>query len=244
MIIACWSNMKCESSLSLIAIGAFLICMAARPRHDVWSRAVEDFPLHMQSHRRLNLVLLVYSFTMLIVTLVEGNHGNLRPDLVQALYLGVLEVISRLFSAYATNDLSRPPIDYEAGLVEPVQATDGVTPLAGTYKFIYVLPHVHSTYKFVYVLPHVHSTYKFVYVLPHVHSRDRIEHGVDKFDFIIRPNSSCEEYQPVTRDSFPKQFPCLAGDVPQAEEAFDLAEDIVPQAVEVHQQYGPSELVM
>lgn len=218
MIIACWPNMKCESSLSLISIGAFLICMAARPRHDVWSRAVEDFPLHMQCHRRLNLVLLVYSFTMLIVTLVEGNHGNLSPDLVQALYLGVLEVISRLFSAYATNDLSRPPIDHEAGLVVPVQATDGVTSLAVTYKFVDVLPHVHS--------------------------RDRIEHGVDKFDFIIRPNSSCEEYQPVTRDSFPKPFPYLAGDIPQAVEIFDLAGDIVPQPVEVHQQYGPSELVM
>ena len=104
--------------------------MAARPRHDVWSRAVEDFPLHMQSHRRLNLVLLVYSLSMLIVTLVAGNHGNLSPDLVQALYcLGVLEVISRLFSAYATNVLSRPPNNHEAELVVPVQATDDVTQL-------------------------------------------------------------------------------------------------------------------
>ena len=166
--------------------------MSARPRDAVWNRAARDFPLHMKSHRRLNLILLVYSITMLIVTVLAGNHGDITPDLVQALFFGVLEIISRLFSAYATDALSRPPIvNYrEPELVVPVQATDDVASLADTDKCAFVLPHVHY--------------------------RDHIEHGVQKIDerFVTWQNSLEENYRPMTRDSFIIGFPNPAGDIP------------------------------
>ena len=186
--------------------------MSARPRDAVWNRAAIDFPLHMKSHRRLNLILLVYSITMLIVTVLAGNHGDITPDLVQALFFGVLEIISRLFSAYATDALSRPPIvNYrEPELVVPVRATDGVASLA---ESAFVLPPLHYRDHIEHGVQEIEEhfvmrqnpleenyheaevvvqatddvasltdTDKSEFVLPHVHYRDRIEHSVQKIE--------------------------------------------------------------
>ena len=62
----------------------------------------------MKSHHRLNLILLAYSFTMLVTMFVPGE--NISPSLVQTYFLfGVLEIISCLFSVYSTIKLSKPP---------------------------------------------------------------------------------------------------------------------------------------
>ena len=92
----------------------------------------------MKSHRRLNLILGAYSFTMLVTMFVPGE--NISPSLVQAYFLlGMLEIISRLFSVYATTNLSKPPnagnamyiADYEV----PEEATHDIISVADSMVF-------------------------------------------------------------------------------------------------------------
>ena len=93
----------------------------------------------MKSHRRLNLILLAYSFTMLVTMFVPGE--NISPSLVQVyFFLGVLEIISRLFSVYATSELSEPPnaanAVYEADYEVPIEATNDTISVADSMVIV------------------------------------------------------------------------------------------------------------
>ena len=95
----------------------------------------------MKSHRRLNLILLAYSFTMLVTMFVPEE--NISPRLVQVyFFLGVLEIISRLFSVYATNKLSEPPnaanaaAVHEADYEEPIEATNDTISVADSMVIV------------------------------------------------------------------------------------------------------------
>ena len=110
--------------------GVYFICAYAKQRNNAARNgAPEDFSPHMKSHRRLNLILVAYSFTMLVTMFVPGE--NISPSLVQAYFLlGMLEIISRLFSVYATTNLIKPPnaanAVYEADYEVPIEATHDI----------------------------------------------------------------------------------------------------------------------
>ena len=116
-----------------IPAGVYFICAYAKQRNNAARNgAPEDFSPHMKSHRRLNLILGAYSFTMLVTMFVPGE--NISPSLVQAYFLlGMLEIISRLFSVYATTNLSKPP-----NAVNALYITDYEIPKEATHDIISV----------------------------------------------------------------------------------------------------------
>ena len=88
------------------------MCMYARERNTTRNRAAGDFSQHLNSHSRLNLILLVYSLIMLVKTIEARENINL----VLASVLCLLEILYRTFTFYAMNN--------EADYIVPVEATD------------------------------------------------------------------------------------------------------------------------
>ena len=94
------------------------MCMYARERNTTRNRAAGDFSQHLNSHGRLNLILLVYSLIMLVKTIEARENINL----VLASVLCLLEILYRTFTFYAMNNHGIPP--NEADYIVPVEATD------------------------------------------------------------------------------------------------------------------------
>lgn len=97
------------------------MCMYARERNTTRNRAAGDFSQHLNSHGRLNLILLVYSLIMLVKTIEARKNINLALASV----LCLLEILYRTFTFYAMNNHGIPP--NEADYIVPVAATDDST---------------------------------------------------------------------------------------------------------------------
>lgn len=115
------SNQQSDPILINFYTGVYLVCVYARKGDTTRNSAAGDFSQHLNSHGRLNLILLVYSLIMLVKTIKAEENINLVLPSV----LSMLEILYRAFIFYAMNNLDIPP--NETKYIVPVEATDDCT---------------------------------------------------------------------------------------------------------------------